>query len=147
MFWQTGTIDETIAVPKLKKLEKDPGPSQVMSKAEVYECFRSVKFGGPFRSVQEVRIWSDHADAHIEVSVTENPAHDRIPKLDACLHTFGAIASRVTPEVDEPEGAFLVPTIHIHPQPRILITSPAVHRKSDPLGGTFTVCLANVWRT
>ena len=105
----SGTIAETIVVRTPKKLEKEPEviPSQMMSKAEIYECFKNVKFGEPFRTVQEVRIWSDHADAEIKVSITENPAHDRIRKLDACLHMFGAIASRVAPEVDDSEGAFL----------------------------------------
>jgi hypothetical protein len=79
----------------------------MMSKAEIYECFKNVKFGEPFRTVQEVRIWSDHADADIKMSVTENPAHDCIRKLDACLHMFGAIASRLALEVDDSEGAFL----------------------------------------
>ena len=105
----SGTIAETILIRTPKKLEKEPEvvPSQMMSKADIYECFKNVKFGEPFRTVQEVRIWSDHADADIKVSVTENPAHDRIRKLDACLHMFGAIASRVAPEVDDSEGAFL----------------------------------------
>ncbi|KAF8811343.1 ketoacyl-synt-domain-containing protein [Phlegmacium glaucopus] len=105
----SGTIAETMLVRTPKKLEKAPEvvPSQMMSKPEVYECFKNVKFGEPFRTVQEVRIWSDHADADIKVSVTENPAHDRIRKLDACLHMFGAIASRIAPEVDDSEGAFL----------------------------------------
>lgn len=105
----SGTIAETLVVRTPKKLEKAPEvvPSQMMSKAEIYECFKNVRFGEPFRTVQEVRIWSDHADADINVSVTEDPAHDRIRKLDACLHMFGAIASRVAPEVDDAEGAFL----------------------------------------
>ena len=105
----SGAITQTVAVRTPKKLEKAPEvvPSQMMSKADVYECFKNVKFGEPFRTVQQVRIWSDHADADIKVSITENPAHDRIRKLDACLHMFGAIASRVAPEVDDSEGAFL----------------------------------------
>ena len=105
----SGVIAETIVVRTPKILEKEPAvvPSQIMSKAEIYECFKNVAFGEPFRTVQQVRIWSDHADADIKVSVTENPAHDRIRKLDACLHMFGAIASRVAPEVDDSEGAFL----------------------------------------
>jgi Polyketide synthase dehydratase len=105
----SGAITQTIVVRTPKKLEKEPEvvPSQMMSKADVYECFKNVKFGEPFRTVQQIRIWTDHADADIKVSVTENPAHDRIRKLDACLHMFGAIASRVAPEVDDSEGAFL----------------------------------------
>ena len=97
---------ETIVVRTPKKLEKNPEavPSQMMSKTDVYEYFKNVKFGEPFRTVQQVRIWSDHADADIKVSVTENPAHDCIWKLDACLHMFGAIASRVAPEVNDCEG-------------------------------------------
>ena len=105
----SGTIAEKTAVRTPKKLDKEPEvvPLQMMSKPEIYECFKNVTFGEPFRTVQQVRIWSDHADADIKVSVTENPAHDRIRKLDACLHMFGAIASRIAPEVDDAEGAFL----------------------------------------
>ena len=120
----SGTIAETILVRTPKKLEKEPEvvPSQMMSKPDIYECFKNVKFGEPFRTVQQIRIWSDHADADIKVSVTENPAHDRIRKLDACLHMFGAIASRVAPEVDDSEGAFLPTslddfTLHSHDIP------------------------------
>ena len=120
----SGIIAETIVVRTPKKLEKEPEvvPSQMMSKTEIYECFKNVKFGEPFRTVQQVRIWSDHADADIKVSVTGNPAHDRIRKLDACLHMFGAIASRVAPEVDDSEGAFLPTslddfTLHSHDIP------------------------------
>jgi len=56
------------------------------------EC---ANLGGPFRTVQEVRIWSDHSDAGYQASVTKNAAHNRIWKPDACLHMFGAFASRV----------------------------------------------------
>ena len=115
---------ETIVVRTPKKLEKNPEavPSQMMSKTDVYKCFKNVKFGEPFRTVQQVRIWSDHADADIKVSVTENPAHDCIWKLDACLHMFRAIASRVAPEVNNSEGTFLPTslddfTLHSHDIP------------------------------
>ncbi|KAF8151526.1 hypothetical protein B0H34DRAFT_132545 [Crassisporium funariophilum] len=105
----SGSVAETRAAHTPKKLEKEPEmvPLQMMSKEQIYECFKNVAFGEPFRTVQEVRIWADHADADIRVSVTEHPAHDRIRKLDACLHMFGAIASRIAPEIDDSEGAFL----------------------------------------
>ncbi|PPQ84949.1 hypothetical protein CVT25_004462 [Psilocybe cyanescens] len=92
-----------------KRLETEPEviPSQMMSKAQIYECFKNVQFGEPFRTVQEVRIWDDHADGDIRLEATENPAHDRIRKLDACLHMFGAISSRVAPPMDESAGAYL----------------------------------------
>ncbi|PPQ99823.1 hypothetical protein CVT24_009617 [Panaeolus cyanescens] len=92
-----------------KKVDKEPEmiPLQMMSKAQIYEVFKNVQFGEQFRNVQEVRIWDDHADGDIRVQATSNSALDRIRKLDACLHMFGAIASRVAPEVDDEEGAFL----------------------------------------
>ena len=63
----SGATAETIVARTPKKLEKEPevAPSQMMSKTDVYECFKNVKFGAPFRTVQQVRILSDHADADI----------------------------------------------------------------------------------
>lgn len=92
-----------------RKVVKEPEmvPLQMMSKAQIYECFKNVQFGEPFRTVQEVRIWADHADADIKLQATGNPAHDRIRKLDACLHMFGAISSRMAPPVDDSAGAYL----------------------------------------
>jgi hypothetical protein len=52
-------------------------------------------------------LWSHYPDNDIKVSVTEKPAHNCIQKLDACIHMFRAIASRVAPKVDNSEGAFL----------------------------------------
>ncbi|KDR66936.1 hypothetical protein GALMADRAFT_232327 [Galerina marginata CBS 339.88] len=105
----SGLIAEKSAGHAPKKLEKEPEviPLQMMSKAQVYECFKNVRFGEPFRTVQEIRIWADHADGDIRVDATENPAHDRIRKLDACLHMFGAISSRVAPKMDDTAGAYL----------------------------------------
>ena len=105
----SGVIAATIIVRTPKILEKEPAVilSQIMSKAEIYKCFKNVAFGEPFHTVQQVRIWSDHADADIKVSITENPAHNHIQKLDACSHMFRAIVSRVAPEVDDSEGALL----------------------------------------
>ncbi|KAF9473131.1 ketoacyl-synt-domain-containing protein [Pholiota conissans] len=92
-----------------KKVVKEPEmvPLQMMSKAQIYECFKNVQFGEQFRTVQEVRIWADHADADIKLEATEHPAHDRIRKLDACLHMFGALSSRLAPPVDDSAGAYL----------------------------------------
>jgi acyl transferase domain-containing protein len=105
----SGTITDR-ALPGLgKKISTEPEvvPLQMMSKAQVYECFKNVQFGAPFRTVQEVRIWDDHADADIRIDATENPAHDRIRKLDACLHLFGAVSSRLAPPMDDSAGAYL----------------------------------------
>ncbi|KAF8900861.1 hypothetical protein CPB84DRAFT_1778561 [Gymnopilus junonius] len=105
----SGSIAEQPNTRISKKVDREPEviPSQMMSKAQIYECFKNVQFGEQFRSVQEVRIWSDHADGDIRVEATQNPAHDRIRKLDACLHMFGAISSRVAPKMDETAGAYL----------------------------------------
>ncbi|KAF8196525.1 KR domain-containing protein [Pholiota molesta] len=104
-----GTIADKPGSSLGRKVVKEPEmvPLQMMSKAQIYECFKNVQFGEPFRTVQEVRIWADHADADIKLQATENPAHDRIRKLDACLHMFGAISSRMAPPVDDSAGAYL----------------------------------------
>jgi hypothetical protein len=62
--------------------------------------------GGIYRSLEkkDQKVQGHAAEVCV---VTENPAHDHIWKLDACLHIFGAVASRVAPEVDDSEGAFL----------------------------------------
>jgi len=81
-------------------------PEQIISKDQVYACFKNVLFGEQFHTVQQVRIWADHADGDIQVQKTNNNDHDRIRKLDGCLHMFGAVSSRLAPEIEE-EGAFL----------------------------------------
>jgi len=96
-----------------KKLDKEPEmvPLQMMSKEQIYECFKNVQFGEPFRTVQEVRIWADHAAGDVKITTTGNADHDRIRKLDACLHMFGAVTARVAPKMDESAGAYLPASI------------------------------------
>lgn len=105
----SGTISDKPGSSLGKKVVKEPEmvPLQMMSKPQIYECFKNVQFGEPFRTVQGVRIWADHADADIKLEATANPAHDRIRKLDACLHLFGAISSRLAPPMDDSAGAYL----------------------------------------
>ena len=82
-------------------------PDQVLTKDEVYELFKSVKFGSAFRNIQEYRRWSSHAECVITVEPTEHPAHDRIRKLDSCLHMFGALATQEVSQTRDFDGAFL----------------------------------------
>ncbi len=105
----SGTISDRPGSSLGRKVAHEPEmvPLQIMSKAQIYECFKNVQFGEPFRTVQEVRIWADHADADIKLETTPNPAHDRIRKLDACLHMFGAISARLAPPADDSAGAYL----------------------------------------
>ncbi|KAF4622433.1 hypothetical protein D9613_009459 [Agrocybe pediades] len=105
----SGTIADQPAQHSTKDLTKEPEviPLYMMSKAQVYECFKNVQFGEPFRTVEEVRIWADHADADIRIQPTQNAEHDRIRKIDACLHSFAPITCRVAPEVDDTAGAYL----------------------------------------
>jgi len=105
----SGTLADKPLDHSPKNLTKEPEmiPLHMMSKTQVYECFKNVQFGEPFRTVQEVRIWEDHADADIRIQPTSNTEHDRIRKIDACLHSFAPIASRVAPEADHNAGAFL----------------------------------------
>ena len=70
-----------------------------------YTVNRIYRFVMPVRPTQLQT--SQPFDADIKVSATENPTHDRIQKLDACLHMFQTIASRVASEVDDSEGALL----------------------------------------
>ena len=85
---------------------KNP-PGYVRNKDQVYAGFKSVQFGPSFRNVQEIRIWSTHAEALIEVKATEFTALDRIRKLDSCFHAFGAIAQQEFPQIRELDGSFL----------------------------------------
>ena len=82
-------------------------PDQVLTKDEVYEQFKGIKFGSAFRNIQECRRWSSHADCVITVEPTEHSAHDRIRKLDSCLHMFGALALSDVPPSHDLDGAFL----------------------------------------
>jgi acyl transferase domain-containing protein len=82
-------------------------PSQVLTKDEVYKRFTSVEFGSAFRNIQEYRRWSSHVDCIITVEPTEHPVHDRIRKLDSCLHMFGAITFQEVPQSRDLDGVFL----------------------------------------
>ena len=82
-------------------------PSQVLTKGEVYERFTSVEFGSAFRNIQEYRRWPSHVDCIITVEPTEHPVHDRIRKLDSCLHMFGAITFEEVPQSRDLDGVFL----------------------------------------
>ncbi|CAA7264464.1 unnamed protein product [Cyclocybe aegerita] len=96
-----------VHVPKRIVREPEVVPLQIMSKSQVYECFKNVAFGEPFRTVQQVKFWADHAVGDIIVDKTSSAAHDRIRKLDACLHMFAAVSSKAAPPVDDTNGAFL----------------------------------------
>ena len=81
-------------------------PDQILTKDEVYKRFTSVEFGSAFRNIQEYRRWSSHVDCTITVEPTEHPVHDRIRKLDSCLHMFGAITFQEVPR-NLDDGVFL----------------------------------------
>ncbi|PPQ97453.1 hypothetical protein CVT26_002801 [Gymnopilus dilepis] len=95
--------------PVLKNRVRDHPPQQIKDTADVYASFKNVQFGPSFRNVQEIRTWSTHADALIAVHSAAHraPSLDRIRKLDACLHSLGAIITREVPQVRELDGAFL----------------------------------------
>ncbi|KAJ3503195.1 hypothetical protein NLJ89_g8542 [Agrocybe chaxingu] len=78
-----------------------------LNKDEVYASFRSVRFGPSFQNIQQVQRRSTRADATIHVEVSEYPTNDRIRKLDACLHMFGALAEEEVPQMREMDGSFL----------------------------------------
>lgn len=99
--------NSTSYIPKRIEQEPEFVPLHMMSKVQIYECFKNVQFGDPFRTVQEVKIWETHADGDIKLEATGDPAHDRIRKLDACLHMFGAISSKLAPAMDDTAGAYL----------------------------------------
>ncbi|KAJ3515067.1 hypothetical protein NLJ89_g1986 [Agrocybe chaxingu] len=92
----SGTFSSEAPVHVPKRIAKEPEvvPLQIMSKSQIYECFKNVAFGEPFRTVQQVKFWADHADGDIVVDKTSSAAHDRIRKLDACLHMFAAVSSQ-----------------------------------------------------
>jgi len=104
----SGSVGEkTSVVTSKQKSFQSSTPIQVMSKGEIYACFKNVQFGDLFHTVQEVKFWETHADGDVKVERTSNPSHDRIRKIDACLHMFGALSSRLAPPMDEDEGAYL----------------------------------------
>ena len=82
-------------------------PNQVLTKDEVYRRIKSLEFGPAFRNIQEYRGWSSHVDCTITVEPTEHPVHDRIRKLDSCLHMFGAIMFQEVPQSRDLDGFFL----------------------------------------
>ena len=88
-------------------LDHSEQPNQVLTKDEVYKRFTSVEFGSAFRNIQEYRRWSSHVDCIITVEPTEQPVHDRIRKLDSCLHMFGAITFQEVPQSRDLDGVFL----------------------------------------
>ncbi|TEB25720.1 ketoacyl-synt-domain-containing protein [Coprinellus micaceus] len=65
-------------------------PLRIVKKSAVYECFKNVSFGSTFRNIHEIKLWDDHADAIVSVVETSSQAQDRVRKLDACMHMFGA---------------------------------------------------------
>ena len=103
----SGTVGDKSSVYLPRRIEPDISPIHVMSKTEVYDCFKDVQFGDLFHTVQEVRFWETHADGIVQVNQTDDPSHDRIRKLDACLHMFAALSSRLAPSTPEGQGAYL----------------------------------------
>ena len=103
----SGTVGDKPSVYLPRRIEADNSPIHVMSKTEVYHCFKEVQFGDLFHTVQQVRFWETHADGVVQVNQTDDPSHDRIRKLDACLHMFAAISSRLAPSTPEGQGAYL----------------------------------------
>ncbi|CAA7264466.1 unnamed protein product [Cyclocybe aegerita] len=81
--------------------------NRTLNKDEVYASFRSVRFGPSFQNIRQVQQWATRADAIIQVDVSEYPTNDRIRKLDACLHMFGALAEEEVPQIREMDGSFL----------------------------------------
>jgi KR domain/Polyketide synthase dehydratase len=88
-------------------LDLSEHPDQVLTKDEAYSRFKGVDFGPAFRNIQEYRQWSSHADCIITVEPTEHPTHDRIRKLDSCLHMFGIISFQEVPRSRDLDGVFL----------------------------------------
>ncbi|KDR66938.1 hypothetical protein GALMADRAFT_232329 [Galerina marginata CBS 339.88] len=104
----SGTLaTHTMLSTSTKIVDNGRPPERRMTKAEIYECFKSVQFGPSFRNVQEIRSWSTHADALITVHSTPFPTLDRIRKIDCCLHAFGAIIQEEVPQLRDRDGAFL----------------------------------------
>jgi hypothetical protein len=103
----SGNIGETSSIPVSRQKHSHITPTQIMSRSEVYRSFKNVQFGDLFRTVQEVKFWETHADGDVKVERTSNPSHDRIRKIDACLHMFGALSSQLTSPMEEDNGAYL----------------------------------------
>lgn len=82
------------------------------NKDEVYSSYANVEFGPSFQNIQELRMWSTHADSYIVVTSTSNTNHDRIRKLDCCLHGIGAVVHKQVPQLSELDGSFLPTSIH-----------------------------------
>jgi len=95
----------TIYLPSTKELKI--GPMQSMSKVEIYACFRNVQFGDIFRTLQQITFWDTHADGDVNIDRTNDFSHDRIRKLDACLHMFAAVSSQLAPPMDDTNGTYL----------------------------------------
>jgi hypothetical protein len=104
----TGNVGE-VSIPSTlrRKIADTISPIQIMSKAEIYGCLKNVQFGELFRAVQEVKFWETHAEGEVKVESTSNPSHDRIRKIDACLHMFATLSSRLAPPMDEDKEAYL----------------------------------------
>ncbi|KAJ2925849.1 hypothetical protein H1R20_g11245, partial [Candolleomyces eurysporus] len=96
---------QPLSVPRWT--DDDRLPSRIVKKSTVYECFKNVQFGSSFRNIHEIKIWDDHADALISIAETMDPKQDRIRKLDACMHMFGAIAGITLPHLTAMDGTFL----------------------------------------
>lgn len=86
-------------------------PLRTVTHEQIYQSFNNIYFGQSFRNVRIVNVWDSHADAIISLEPSQNPEFDRIRKLDACLHMFGAIAKVDVPEVAELPGNFLPTTL------------------------------------
>ena len=95
----------TIYLPSTKELKV--GHMRSMSKVEIYACFRNVQFGDIFRTLQHITFWDTHADGDVNIDRTNDFSHDRIRKLDACLHMFAAVSSQLAPPMDDTNGAYL----------------------------------------
>lgn len=102
-------------------------PLRIVKKSAVYECFKNVQFGSSFRNIHEIKVWDDHADAIVSVASTGNEVQDRVRKLDACMHMFGAVAGITLPELTAMDGAFLPSSLQ------------KFHLHSDSLPSTFLV--------
>ncbi|KAJ3506790.1 hypothetical protein NMY22_g17136 [Coprinellus aureogranulatus] len=102
-------------------------PLRIVKKSAVYECFKNVQFGSSFRNIHEIKVWDDHADAIVSVASTGSEVQDRVRKLDACMHMFGAVAGITLPELTAMDGAFLPSSLQ------------NFHLHSDSLPSTFLV--------
>ncbi|EIN06933.1 polyketide synthetase [Punctularia strigosozonata HHB-11173 SS5] len=82
-------------------------PARILNKKQIYSNFRETQFGNLFSSIQDGRIWSDRAEAHVTIHPSGDATSDLIRQLDACFHFFGALTTEFPPGVDGNEGAFL----------------------------------------